>query len=168
MKSTILAGKTESSKFRLPDEYLSASRLVFRYGTETHEPTPPPLENLCLAGRARPVAGRDRPSKLASMPIEQLCRIKGIGEVKAATLAAALELGKRAVAPDNQPMPLATDDQVSAFLMPYLLRQEKPGYFLVMLNNRKELLATQEFSIRKSRPPVLSAWPQLFLPALVD
>jgi len=95
----------------------------------------------------------DQPDKLVSMSTEQLCQIKGIGEVKAIILAAAVELGKRAVCPAGRPLLLATIDQVAAFLSPYLARQESAGYFLVMCNNRKELLATQEFAITESGPP---------------
>ena len=92
-------------------------------------------------------------NRLVEMTIERLCEIKGIGQVKAIILAAAIELGKRAVDQSGQPLLLETFDQVSAFLSPYLPRQESAGYFLVTCNNRKELLATQEIAFGNDGPP---------------
>jgi len=103
------------------------------------------------------VAMDNRPDRLAAMGIEQLCTIKGIGEVKAIMLAAAVELGKRSVCPFGNPLLLPTFDEVAAFLSPYLARQESAGYFLVMCNNHKELLATQEFAIDAYVPPGINA-----------
>ena len=109
-----------------------------------------PLTSIC----DELIAAMDnRPQRLATMGIEQFCKIKGIGEVKAIILVAAMELGKRSVCIVGQPLALATFDQVAAFLSPYLPRQESAGYFLVMCNNHKELLATQEFAIDEYVPP---------------
>ncbi len=87
------------------------------------------------------------------MTIEQLCEVKGIGQIKAIAIAAAIELGKRAAQQTDQPFKLKTIDQVAAFLSPYLPGQEIAGYYLVMCNYRKELLATQEFAIGDDAPP---------------
>ena len=97
-----------------------------------------------------------QPAKLASTSIEKLCQVKGIGETKAILLTAAIELGKRAFTFDNAALILATNEQVSAFLAPYLKKQQEPGYFAVLLNDRKELLATAEYPIRQGNPPALA------------
>jgi len=109
-----------------------------------------PLMSIC--GALIAVAG-NRVDRLAAMGIEELKAIRGIGEVKAILLVAAFELGKRALDHSGQPLLLETFEQVAAFLWPYLARQEGAGYFLVMLNGRKELLAIQEFVIEDSGPP---------------
>lgn len=95
----------------------------------------------------------DQPGRLAKMTIGELCEVRGIGQIKAIVIAAAIELGKRAAQQTDQPLKLETIDQVAAFLSPYLPGQESAGYYLVMCNNRKELLATQEIAISNDRPP---------------
>ena len=52
----------------------------------------------------------NQPAQLAALTIQQLCRIKGIGEIKAITLTAAVELGKRSFYQTPVPLPLTTDD----------------------------------------------------------
>lgn len=98
----------------------------------------------------------NHPPKLKGISIEELCKIKGIGEIKAIVLSAALELGTRCSLDNQGPITLATDEQISNFLMPYFQNQRQPGYFLVMLNNRKELLATHEIQLDKKKPPALT------------
>jgi DNA repair protein RadC len=107
----------------------------------------------------------NQPDRLAGITFEQLQEIKGIGEVKAILLAAAVELGKRVVCAHGRPLLLETVDQVAAFLSPYLARQESAGYYLVMCNKRKELLATQEFTIAEGVPPPVNSIMQAALSA---
>ncbi|MDB5145749.1 MAG: repair protein RadC [Mucilaginibacter sp.] len=52
-----------------------------------------------LAGKLVSVADNDV-ARLHTMSIVQLCRVKGIGKVRAGTLKAALELGRRLKYPD--------------------------------------------------------------------
>jgi DNA repair protein RadC len=108
---------------------------------------------------------QDQPQKLADIDIGQLCEIKGIGQVKAIIIAAAIELGKRANAGNIQAVLLETFDQVATFLSPYLPGQESAGYFLVMCNNRKELLATQEFPLDNHNPPSVKSIIQISVSA---
>jgi DNA repair protein RadC len=111
-----------------------------------------PLMTIC---DALITAADNQVDQLAAMGIDQLKTIRGIGEFKAILLVAAFELGKRALDQTGQPLLLETFDQVAAFLGPFLPRQVSAGYFLVMLNCRKELLATQEFDIRENEPPCI-------------
>jgi len=103
------------------------------------------------------------PERLAAMSITDLRRINGIGEIKAIVLSAAIELAKRIA--QVGPISLENDDQVAAFLAPYLPRQESAGYYLVLLNNRNELLATQEFPILENNTPSIKLLIQAALAA---
>lgn len=95
----------------------------------------------------------DQPDKLTAMTIGKLCAIKGIGEIKAIVLTAALELGKRALSVTQSPLLLNDEAAVLQLLKPYFANQESAGYFLVMINNRQELLATTEYVIDKKKLP---------------
>jgi DNA repair protein RadC len=96
------------------------------------------------------------PQRLNELTIEEMCQIKGIGHVKAIVLSAALELGKRSSEAKQIPILLHTDAQVSELLAPYFLHQRQPGYFLVLLNNYNELLATHEILVDKKNPPPIT------------
>ena len=107
----------------------------------------------------------NQPGRLYGISINDLCKVKGIGQIKAATILAAVELGKRALSQNLPPLQISHDDQVAAFLSPYLPGQESAGYFLVMLNARKEILATKEIRISPAQPPSVNDIVRLSLEA---
>ncbi|TSJ40920.1 hypothetical protein FO440_14380 [Mucilaginibacter corticis] len=119
-----------------------------------------PLNEIC--GKLITVID-DQPAILAKMSIQELKQIKGIGKVKAIELTAALEFGKRAFFQNGTPLNLKTNKEAETFIRPYLEKQESIGYFLIMLNNRQELLATKEIGIVQNKPPSVK---QLLTPAL--
>jgi len=80
---------------------------------------------------------------LEAIEIGQLAKITGVGEVKAITLLAAIELGKRSIRP-TAPLNLKSDKSIEDLIRPYFHAENGVQYHLVMLNNRSELLATSE------------------------
>ncbi|WP_454802985.1 UPF0758 domain-containing protein [Mucilaginibacter phyllosphaerae] len=82
---------------------------------------------------------------LEAIAIGQLAKITGVGEVKAITLIAAIELGKRSIRPAT-PLVLINDKSVEALIKPYFNDDTAVQYHLVILNNRSELLATSEMA----------------------
>lgn len=86
----------------------------------------------------------DQPEQLNTIGIDQLCHYKSIGAVKAITLIAALELGKRSVHSNQRSLILSSDKAISQLLKPYYQGIKIVHYFLVMMNRRQELLAFSE------------------------
>ncbi|MFI5160516.1 MAG: UPF0758 domain-containing protein [Sphingobacteriales bacterium] len=107
---------------------------------------------------------RDNISELSTMTTEQLAKIKGIGEFKAITLLAAIELGKRSIQ-QAAPLNLKTDQAVEKLIKPYLKNDDKAQYYLVLINNRNELMATNEIDTETDKLPDLKAIIKLTLEA---
>jgi len=103
-------------------------------------------------------------SNLDVLSVEQIAQIKGIGEIKAVTLLAAIELGKRS---QRQTLPLNLKDEtaIENLIRSYFSDQAKAQYHLVMLNNRDELLATSELTTKKGKLPDLKGIIKLSLEA---
>jgi len=79
---------------------------------------------------------RNNLNELGRLSINELMRIKGIGEAKAITIAAALELGRRRQAPGPESMPVITNGrQVAAYLRAFL-RDHNHEVFAVLFLNR--------------------------------
>ncbi|HZW49629.1 MAG TPA: DNA repair protein RadC [Bacillota bacterium] len=79
---------------------------------------------------------------LAKLDYRQLRQEKGLGQAKAAELAALLEIALRIAEPDER-IVLKSPEEVAAFLMP-LLRHENQEKFLVLSLNSKNQLIQQE------------------------
>jgi len=93
-------------------------------------------------------------STLDSMTVEQIAELKGIGKVKAMELLAAIELGKRSLL-QAAPLNLTEDKSVEKLIKPYFRNQKKVEYHLVLINNRKELLASSEIECEEGKLPDL-------------
>jgi len=106
----------------------------------------------------------DNVSKLGSLSVEQIAKVKGIGEVKAITLLAAIELGKRSLR-QAPPLSLKDDTTVETLISAYLTTEDTVQYHLVLMNNRHELLATSELETEKGKLPDLKAMIKLSLEA---
>lgn len=106
----------------------------------------------------------DNVSCLQAMSIEAIAKVKGIGRIKAATLLAALELGRRSLQ-QTAPLLLKEDCAVEMLIATYLTHEPKPQYHLVLLNARSELLATSELYTEKRSLPDLNAIIDLVLDA---
>jgi DNA repair protein RadC len=84
--------------------------IILRAGTRTS-----PLAHIC--NTLIEYIG-DNIFNLANIELQQLANIKGIGEVKAITLIAAIELGKRSIRPAG-PFNLHDDKSIADFIRPY-------------------------------------------------
>lgn len=106
----------------------------------------------------------DNISNLDILSVEQIAKIKGIGEIKAVTLMAAIELGKRS---QRQALPLSLKDDtaVENLIRAYFTDEPNAQYHLVMMNNRNELLATCELETEKGKLPDLKGMIKLSLEA---
>jgi len=103
-------------------------------------------------------------ANLGTMGIEQISKVKGIGEIKAVTLIAAIELGKRSIR-QAAPLSLKADSSVEKLISGYLTNDSKAQYHLVMMNNRSELLATTEMQTEKGKLPDLKGMIKISLEA---
>ncbi len=85
---------------------------------------------------------------ITTATLDQLCTIKGIGEVKAIQIAAMVELGKRigqATLGDRTSVKGPRD--VANLLMPDLRDKTREHFMAVLLNTKSELLKTVEVSV---------------------
>jgi len=85
---------------------------------------------------------------LASLSPQELSKIKGIGPVKAVTIVAAIELGKRlhGKATTEKPVIRAPQD-VSTLLMGRLRYETKEHFMIVLLSTKNHVLAIPTISI---------------------
>jgi DNA repair protein RadC len=80
--------------------------------------------------------GKDNLSELGKLSVQELCRIKGIGEAKAVTIVAALELGRRRQAAASLEKPVVTSSGDVARYLQSLLRDHRHEVFAVLFLNR--------------------------------
>ena len=120
-----------------------------------------PLATIC---KSLAEAIGDNVSKLTTMTAEQIAQVKGIGEIKAISLLAAIELGKRSLR-QAPPLSLKDDTAVEHLVSAYLTTEGIAQYHLVLINNRHELLATSELQTEKGKLPDLKAVIRLSLEA---
>ncbi|MGZ3891739.1 MAG: UPF0758 domain-containing protein [Mucilaginibacter sp.] len=93
-------------------------------------------------------------ANLGFLNAEQIAKVKGIGEIKAVTLLAAIELGKRS---QRQTLPLSLKEEtaIENLMRSYFSDEPKAQYHLVLINNHDELLATSELETEKGKLPDL-------------
>lgn len=79
---------------------------------------------------------------------EELCRIPGIGEAKAATVIAAVELGRRILtAPGEQRINIKSPDDISSLFMERMRYLKKEYFKVLLLNVKNEIIAIDDVSI---------------------
>ncbi len=84
--------------------------------------------------------GRNNLSELGKVSIKELMKIKGIGEVKAITIAAALELGRRRQANEILTKPVITDSgSIGRYLHAMLRDQDKEVFMVLFLNQANKV-----------------------------
>jgi DNA repair protein RadC len=87
-----------------------------------------------LAKRLLSDAGQDL-NNLARLGVRDLCRIRGIGEAKAITILAAMELGRRRREQEsNTPEPLVGSKATYNFMRPVLLDLPVEQFWIILLN----------------------------------
>lgn len=101
-----------------------------------------PGENVLDLGR-RIVESQGGLAGLARADVKALQRTRGIGQAKAAQLAAAVELGRRAqqVTPQDREL-LTTPEAVFKFLGPRLVGETKERLFVISLDTRGRMLGS--------------------------
>ena len=80
--------------------------------------------------------GKDNLNELGKLSIKELTKVKGIGEAKAVTIAAALELGRRRQAQSSLEKPVVTSSSDVAAYLQTSLRDYKHEVFAVIFLNR--------------------------------
>ncbi len=70
-----------------------------------------------------------------------LAKIKGIGEVKAVTIAAAIELGKRVVAKQGERPIIRSPQDVADLVMARLCREQREHFIALLLSTKNQVLA---------------------------
>lgn len=80
--------------------------------------------------------GSNNLNQLGKISIKELMKIKGIGETKAITIAAALELGRRRQSSDLLDKPVITDSSSVARCLQAMLKDYNKEVFMVMYLNQ--------------------------------
>ena len=79
--------------------------------------------------------------------LSELTNIKGLGQAKAATVLAALEIGRRiASAKPIEKIHLSCPQDVADFLMPRLRYAAKEQFVVILLNNKNKVIGTEVVS----------------------
>ena len=79
--------------------------------------------------------------------LNELTNIKGLGQAKAATVLAALEIGRRiASAKPLEKIHLSCPQDVAEFLMPRLRFAAKEQFVVILLNNKNKVIGTEVVS----------------------
>ena len=79
--------------------------------------------------------------------LNELTNIKGLGQAKAATVLAALEIGRRiASAKPIEKIHLSCPQDVEDFLMPRLRYAAKEQFVVILLNNKNKVIGTEVVS----------------------
>lgn len=80
--------------------------------------------------------GKDNLSELGKLSVKELMKVKGIGEAKAISIVAALELGRRRQAMASREKPVVSSSADVAGYLQTLLRDYKHEVFAVLFLNR--------------------------------
>ena len=101
-----------------------------------------------LAERILIEAGEDGLGGLAHSSIESLMKRKGVGEAKAITIAAALELGKRvAIGNSKKRVIIRSSDDIANYMMPRLRYCDREHFYAILLNTKNHVIASPLISI---------------------
>jgi DNA repair protein RadC len=85
---------------------------------------------------------------LAELPLEDLCRIKGIGIARATQIKAAVEIGKRlaCLSPEIRPT-IHSPQEVSTLVMEDMCYLDREHFRVILLNTKNQVLAVETISI---------------------
>ena len=87
-------------------------------------------------------------SDLGAIEMEELTSIPGIGKSKAATVLAAIELGKRiATSPGARRLSASSADEVAGLFMETLRYEKKEHFKSVMVNSRGDVISIDDVSV---------------------
>lgn len=87
-------------------------------------------------------------SGIAGLGVQDLCKIKGIGEAKASVVLAALELGKRlAESPPEDRTVVSSAKDAADYVMARLRYETKENFMVMLLNSKNHVLAVPTVSV---------------------
>ena len=94
------------------------------------------------------VSAQGRLTRLSAMSLNDLALLKGIGKVRAISIMAAMELGRRcfeeaAIADDR---PLTTPEAIASLMLPQLKNLDHEEFWLVMLNRSAHFIAMERLT----------------------
>ena len=84
---------------------------------------------------------------LATIPFDQLKKIKGIGPAKACTIRAAFELSKRSFSVDRDVLPTVSTPRDVADTVIDIRRKKKEHFVVLYLNARNQLIGKETVSV---------------------
>lgn len=80
------------------------------------------------------------PSRLDHASLVELCKINGIGRIRASRIKAALELGRRSLAPASDKPKLNNSKEVAGYFIPFLGNQNVEMFCCALLDTRNRLM----------------------------
>jgi len=140
IKDLRLEDRPRERMLRLGARYLSSSDLLaILIGSGTIDKNVTQVAQELLSG------ADGRLMTLAAMPIDKLTRQKGIGKVRAVTIAAALELGMRAKeeSADLDKKAMTSPDLIYELMIPVIRNLDHEECWVVYLNRRNHVLSKQ-------------------------
>lgn len=104
---------------------------------------------------------------LASRDVRELCSVQGIGLVKAAQVAAAIELGRRLEAPDIERVAFGSSTDVAHYFLPRLRDLRKEVFLVLLLDARNKLI--KEVTVSEGSLTASIVHPrEVFKPAILE
>lgn len=121
---------------------LSDSELIaILIGSGSREESAVALSKRILAG------AENNLNKLGKMDVKELMQFKGIGEAKAVTIAAALELGRRRSGEEGlKQKKISSSQSVFDLLQPIIGELPHEEFWIIYLNNSNKVLQTTQLS----------------------
>ena len=87
-------------------------------------------------------------NELAKLSINDLMKFKGIGDAKAISIAAALELGRRRKESESlKKQKITSSADVYEAIRPYLMDLQHEQFWIILLNRANEVIRPQQISI---------------------
>lgn len=114
--------------------------IIIRTGNK--ENTAIEISQKLLAGKKEGI------SFLTDTSIQEITKVKGIGECKAAQILAAVELGKRVMAGTHKDKPrITTPSDIADILMLDMTHLKKEHFKIVMLDTKNQIIGIEDISI---------------------
>ena len=97
--------------------------------------------SIALAYRILSECAEDNLAALCRLGPDKLCRLKGIGKVKAVQILCAIELGKRLMTAERrEKLNFTAPEQIAAYFMPRLKDEKKENVWILLLDGKCRLL----------------------------